>query len=67
MIVPTPPLLTPEEFASLLELALTTPSPEIPAIHLTRLAAARYVVISPAGPVVTGDGLMRIMESEWSS
>jgi hypothetical protein len=63
MTVPTPPLLTLEEFASLLHLAFETPSATIPAIHLAKLAAHRYVAITPRGPVITGDGLLRITES----
>lgn len=64
MILHTPKLLTPEEFASLIELALTTPAPKIPAAHLARLVALGYVSGTPNGPVVTGDGLIRITESE---
>jgi hypothetical protein len=64
MTAPTPPPLTPEEFASLLNLAFETPSPTIPAIHLAKLAAHHYVAITSRGPVVTGDGLLRITESD---
>jgi hypothetical protein len=56
--------LTPEELASLIELALTTSASEIPPANLAKLIALGYVVVMPKGPVVTGDGLMRIMESE---
>ena len=59
-----PPPLTPEEFASLLHLAFETPSPTIPAIHLAKLTAYRYVAITPRGPMITGDGLLRITESD---
>jgi hypothetical protein len=60
----TPKHLTPEELASLIELALTTSASEIPPANLAKLIALGYVVMMPKGPVVTGDGLMRIMESE---
>jgi hypothetical protein len=64
MTVYTPKLLTPEEFASLIELALTTPAPKIPALHLAKLIDLGYVLITPSGAVVTGDGLIRITENE---
>jgi hypothetical protein len=64
MTIPTPPLLTAEEFASLLHLAFETSSATIPAIHLAKLAAHRYVSITPRGPMITGDGLLRITESD---
>jgi hypothetical protein len=35
-------LLTPEEFASLIELALRTPAPKIPDSHLTKLIDLGY-------------------------
>ena len=57
-------LLTPEEFASLLEIAVTSPDPSIPAAHLSKLVALGYVALTAKGPVVTGDGLIRITESE---
>jgi hypothetical protein len=57
-------LLTPEEFASLIELALRTPSPKIPDSHLTKLIDLGYVVLTAKGLRVTGDGLMRINENE---
>jgi hypothetical protein len=53
-------LLTPEEFASLIEVAVTSPNPKIPAPHLTKLITLGYVAVTAKGPVVTGDGLMRI-------
>ena len=40
------------------------PNPKIPAPHLTRLITLGYVVVTAKGPVVTGDGLIRITESE---
>jgi hypothetical protein len=56
--------LTPEEFASLIEFALTTSASKIPPADLATLIALGYVAVTAKGPVVTGDGLMRIMESE---
>ena len=64
MSVHAPKLLTPEEFASLIEVAVTSPNPIIPATHLTKLITLGYVVTTAKGPVVTGDGLIRITESE---
>jgi hypothetical protein len=64
MTVHTPKLLTPEEFASLIEVAITSPTPAIPPPHLAKLITLGYVVVSAKGPVVTGDGLIRITESE---
>jgi len=56
--------LTSAEFGSLLELAAGEPPPAIPAADVTRLIEAGYVVRTPQGLVVTGDGLLRITESE---
>ena len=64
MTVHAPKLLTPEEFASLIEIAVTSPDPNVPAAHLAKLIALGYVVLTAKGPVVTGDGLIRITESE---
>jgi hypothetical protein len=64
MTVHTPALLTPEEFASLIEVAVSAPDPNVPDAHLAKLVSLGYVAITPKGPVVTGDGLMRITESE---
>lgn len=64
MTVHAPKLLTPEEFASLLEVAVTSPDPKIPAPHLARLVSLGYVLMTANGAVVTGDGLIRITESE---
>jgi hypothetical protein len=64
MTVHAPKLLTPEEFASLIEVAVTAPSPRIPAPHLAKLVTLGYVTVTAKGPVVTGDGLIRITESE---
>jgi hypothetical protein len=64
MTVHTPKLLTPEEFASLIEIAISSPDPTIPALHLAKLISLGYVVVTAKGPVVTGDGLIRITESE---
>jgi hypothetical protein len=64
MTVHAPKLLTPEEFASLIEIAITSPNPRIPAPHLARLTGLGYVAVTGKGLVVTGDGLIRITESE---
>jgi hypothetical protein len=64
MTVHTPKLLTPEEFASLIEVAITSPTPTIPAPHLAKLVTLGYVVVTAKGPIVSGDGLIRITESE---
>jgi len=63
MTIDALPLLTPEEFNSLIDLAVLTPSPKLSALHLTKLVMLGYVLISPDGPMVTGDGLIRITES----
>jgi hypothetical protein len=57
-------LLTPEEFASLIEVAVHAPEPNIPAAHLAKLVSLGFVALAAKGPVVTGDGLIRITESE---
>jgi len=57
-------LLTPEEFASLIEIAITSPSPAVSAHHMATLVGMGYVIITTNGPIVTGDGLIRITESE---
>ena len=64
MTVHTPKLLTPEEFASLIELAISSPNPKIPPAHLAKLVALGFVAETAKGAVVTGDGLIRITESE---
>jgi len=64
MTVHTPKLLTPEEFASLIEVAVSSPSPTVPAAHLSKLMTLGYVTTTAKGLVVTGDGLIRITESE---
>jgi hypothetical protein len=64
MTVNVPKLLTPEEFASLIEVAVISPNPKIPAPHLAKLVTLGYVVVTAKGPVVTGNGLIRITESE---
>jgi hypothetical protein len=64
MTVHTSKLLTPEEFASLIEVAVHAPEPNIPAAHLAKLVSLGFVVLTAKGPVVTGDGLIRITESE---
>ena len=64
MTVHASKLLTPEEFASLIEIALSSPSPTIPALHLSKLIGLGYVIVTAKGPIVSGDGLIRITESE---
>jgi hypothetical protein len=64
MTIHSAKLLSPEEFASLIEVALTAPAPKIPDPHLTKLIALGYIVQTAKGLVVTGDGLMRLTESE---
>lgn len=64
MTLHAPKLLTPEEFASLIEVAVTSPNATIPAPHLAKLITLGYVAVTFKGPVVTGDGLIRITESE---
>jgi hypothetical protein len=64
MTVHAQKLLTPEEFASLIEIAVTSPDPSVPPAHLGKLVALGYVARTEKGPVVTGDGLIRITESE---
>jgi hypothetical protein len=64
MTVHTPRLLTPEEFASLLEVAVAAPEANIPPAHLAKLVSLGYVAMTARGPLVTGDGLIRITESE---
>lgn len=64
MTVHTPKLLTPEEFASLLEIAVSGPQANIPANHLSKLVTLGYVAVTDNGAAVTGDGLIRITESE---
>jgi hypothetical protein len=64
MTLHAPKLLTPEEFASLIEVAVTSPSPARPASHLAKLVSLGFVAETAKGPVVTGDGLIRITESE---
>jgi hypothetical protein len=64
MMIDRPAVLTPEELAALLDVALGAPSQKIPAIRLAKLVALRYVAMTQNGPVVTGDGLMRLTESQ---
>lgn len=64
MTVHSPRLLTPEEFASLLEIAVASDNPTIPPQHLSKLITLCYVIETAKGIVVTGDGLIRITESE---
>ena len=63
MTVHAPKLLTPEEFASLIEIAIAD-HPTVPPQHLSKLIGLGYVLETAKGLVVTGDGLMRITESE---
>jgi len=64
MTVHTPKLLTPEEFASLIEVAVSAPETNIQPVHLAKLVTLGYVALTAKGPMVTGDGLIRITESE---
>jgi hypothetical protein len=47
MTIDAVPGLTPEELNSLGDLAMLTPSPKIPALHLTRLMVLGYVQMTP--------------------
>ena len=60
------PPLTPDELASLVSIAVETPAPKIPPIHLARLVLSGYLLMGPDGPRVTGDGLIRITERRTS-
>jgi hypothetical protein len=64
MTVHAPKLLTPEEFASLIEVAVAAPDANIPPAHLAKLVSLGFVAMTAKGPIVTGDGLIRITESE---
>jgi hypothetical protein len=64
MTVHAPKLLTPEEFASLIEVAVSAGKPNIPPAHLSKLVTLGYVALTTKGAIVTGDGLIRITESE---
>lgn len=64
MTVHSPKLLTPEEFASLIEIAVASDNPTIAPQHLSKLINLGYVIETAKGIVVTGDGLIRITESE---
>jgi hypothetical protein len=50
MTVHAQKLLTPEEFASLIEIAVTSPDPHIPLAHMTKLVALGYVALTAKGP-----------------
>jgi hypothetical protein len=64
MTVHSPKLLTPEEFASLIEIAIASDNPTIPPQHMSKLISLGYLVETAKGIAVTGDGLIRITESE---
>jgi hypothetical protein len=64
MTVHAPKLLTPEEFASLIEIAIASDNPTVPPHHMSKLISLGYILETAAGPRVTGDGLVRITESE---
>jgi hypothetical protein len=64
MTVHAPGLLTSEEFASLIEIAVSAPVANVPPAHLAKLVSLGYVAMTEKGPVATGDGLIRITESE---
>jgi len=57
-------LLTPEEFASLIEIAVTAPDPHIPQAHMSKLVALGYVMLTAKGPVVFFYGVAPTTESE---
>ena len=63
MTLHTPKLLTPEEFAALIEIAVHAPDPNVPASHLAKLVTLGYVAVTDKGPLITGDGLI-LTESE---
>lgn len=63
MTLHTPKLLTPEEFASLIEIAVHAPDLSAPASHLAKLVTLGYVAVTDKGPLITGDGLI-LTESE---
>ena len=46
MTVHAPKLLTPEEFASLIEIAVSAGAPNIPPAHLAKLVTLGYVTIT---------------------
>jgi hypothetical protein len=64
MTVHAPMLLTPEEFASLIEVAVAAPDANIAPAHLAKLVSLGFVAMTAKGPIVTGDGLIRITASE---
>lgn len=64
MSLHAPKLLTPEELASLIEVAMSAPEVSVPPVHLATLVKLGYVALTARGPLVTGDGLIRITESE---
>jgi hypothetical protein len=64
MTVHASKLLTPEEFASLIEIAIASDNPTVPPHHMLKLISLGYVLETAKGPRVTGDGLIRITESE---
>ena len=63
MNVHAPKLLTPEEFASLIDVAMSPPEVTVPPI-LQRLVTLGYVSLTARRPLVNGDGLIRLPESE---
>ena len=63
MTIDRPAPLTPEEFAALLDLAFGAPRRKIASIVLAKLVVLRYIDMTASGPVVTGDGLIRLNES----
>jgi hypothetical protein len=52
-----------QEFASLIEIAVT-PDPRVAQAHMTTLVALGYMALTTNNSVVTGDGLIRMTESE---
>ena len=43
----------PDRHVGLADLAVVTPSPKLPALHLTRLVMLGYVLMGTDGPIVT--------------
>ena len=64
MAVHAPKLLAPDEFASLIEIAIAADNPTVPTHHPSKLIGLGCVLETAKGPRVTGDGLIRITESE---
>jgi hypothetical protein len=48
----------------LIEIAIASDNPTVPPHHMSKLISLGYVLETAKGPRVTGDGLIRITESE---